>query len=275
MRVDVLVDPVIFRDVVSPFLKAAPLHNIAILTMIEGRTAAAPQAVASDHYLAVIDADGRVRGAVVVTAGGCYLGDLRGDLVVPVARTVADLAPGTPLVEGVPPVAQAFAREWSELTGRPHREVVSKRLHRLGRFCPQIAPGAARVADPADAELCASWDCAFDIDVGEPASNRRPGVEQAIRGRRRWLWELDGKPVSMVGHTPTVAGVARVGPVYTPDAHRGHGYASALTTYVTKRLLDHGFDVCLYTDLANPTSNKIYAQIGYQPVADLVRIRFD
>lgn len=269
-----MVDPVVFRDVVSAFLKAEPLHNIAILTMIEGRAAATPQAIAFDHYLAVIDSDGRIRGAVVVTAGGCYLGDLRGDLVVPVARTVAALAPGTPLVEGVPPVAQAFARQWSTLTGRPHREVVSKRLHRLGRFCPQVAPGAARVAGPDDVDLIANWDTAFDIDVGEPPSNRRPGAEKAVQSRRRWLWEHDDKPVSMVGHTPTVAGVARVGPVYTPDEQRGHGYASALTTYVTNRLLDHGFDVCLYTDLANPTSNKIYAQIGYQPVADLVRISF-
>lgn len=269
-----LVDPAIFRDVVSPFLKAEPLHNIAILTMIEGRAAASAQTIATDKYLAVVDPDGRVRGAVVVTAGGCYLGDLRGDLVVPVARAVADLAPGTPLVEGVPPVAQAFARQWSALTGRPHREVVSKRLHRLARFCPQAAAGSARIAGADDIDLVARWDTAFDIDVGEPPSNRRPGAEHAVNSRRRWLWELDGEPVSMAGHTPTVAGVARVGPVYTPDDRRGHGYASALTTYVTKLLLDQNFEVCLYTDLANPTSNKIYAQIGYQPVADLVRISF-
>lgn len=268
-----MVDPAIFSDAVSPFLKADPLHNIAILTLIDARASARP-APADDHYLAVVDEDGRVRGAVVVTPSGAYLGDLRGDLVVPVARTVARLAPGTPLVEGVPPVTHAFARQWSSLCGKRFEQVVAKRLHRLGRFDPQHAPGTPRLATEHDIDLCTDWDMAFDVDVNEPVRDRRPGVVAAIAGRRRWLWEEGGTPVSMVGHTPTIAGVARVGPVYTPPDLRGHGYASALTTHVSKKLLDHGFEVCLYTDLANPTSNKIYATIGYQPVADLVRIEF-
>jgi predicted GNAT family acetyltransferase len=39
--------------------------------------------------------------------------------------------------------------------------------------------------------------------------------------------------------------------------------------------LDGGRRECyLYTDLANPTSNHIYASIGYEPVADVVHLRF-
>jgi predicted GNAT family acetyltransferase len=37
------------------------------------------------------------------------------------------------------------------------------------------------------------------------------------------------------------------------------------------RLLLVGSAACLYTDLANSTSNKIYAAIGYQSVADFLR----
>lgn len=43
---------------------------------------------------------------------------------------------------------------------------------------------------------------------------------------------------------------------------------------MTRRILDSGSAVCLYTDLANPTSNKIYAAIGYEPVTDFVRYEF-
>ena len=33
--------------------------------------------------------------------------------------------------------------------------------------------------------------------------------------------------------------------------------------------LDYGIGTCmLNTDLANPTSNKIYQQIGYRPIGD-------
>ena len=62
----------------------------------------------------------------------------------------------------------------------------------------------------------------------------------------------------------------RIGPVYTPPELRGHGYASNLVAGVTQRQLDAGRDyVFLFTDLANPTSNKIYQDIGYQPVNDI------
>ena len=38
---------------------------------------------------------------------------------------------------------------------------------------------------------------------------------------------------------------------------------------LSQMLLDKGFKYCLlFTDLANPTSNNIYRQIGYQPVSD-------
>jgi GNAT superfamily N-acetyltransferase len=91
---------------------------------------------------------------------------------------------------------------------------------------------------------------------------------------RLWLWELQGQPVCLVGHQATVFGSTRVGPVYTPSEHRGHGYASALTAFVSRRIIDSGSAACLYTDLANRTSNKIYAAIGYEPVADFVRYDF-
>ncbi|MCY8590548.1 GNAT family N-acetyltransferase [Bacillus haynesii] len=31
---------------------------------------------------------------------------------------------------------------------------------------------------------------------------------------------------------------------------------------------------CLYTDLSNPTSNRIYLAIGYRPVADSIACAF-
>jgi predicted GNAT family acetyltransferase len=79
----------------------------------------------------------------------------------------------------------------------------------------------------------------------------------------------------MVGSTgPTPNGI-RIGPVYTPPELRGRGYASACTAAVSQLLLDEGRKFCfLYTDLANPTSNKIYQDIGYTAVCDADVIRF-
>jgi predicted GNAT family acetyltransferase len=63
--------------------------------------------------------------------------------------------------------------------------------------------------------------------------------------------------------------------VYTPPERRGRGYATALVAVVSQRALDAGAAACsLYTDLANPTSNKIYDAVGYRPVRDVTRYRF-
>ena len=64
--------------------------------------------------------------------------------------------------------------------------------------------------------------------------------------------------------------------MYTPPELRRRGYASALVARLTQHLLDGGRDFCfLYTDLANPTANRIYRNIGYEFVAESADYAFD
>jgi predicted GNAT family acetyltransferase len=100
-------------------------------------------------------------------------------------------------------------------------------------------------------------------------------VEDRIGYGGLTLWEADGVPVSLAGLTRTVAGAVRVGPVYTPPALRGRGYAAAVTAAVSRAALGAGArEVLLFTDLANPTSNALYQRIGYVPVTDRVVLDF-
>jgi predicted GNAT family acetyltransferase len=63
--------------------------------------------------------------------------------------------------------------------------------------------------------------------------------------------------------------------VYTPPQARGRGYASALVATTSQRLLATGRDYCfLFTNLANPTSNHIYQEVGYEPVSDISAYAF-
>lgn len=51
--------------------------------------------------------------------------------------------------------------------------------------------------------------------------------------------------------------------------NHSHHYASACVAALSQLILDEGKEFCtLFTDLANPTSNHIYQQIGYRPVCD-------
>ena len=73
---------------------------------------------------------------------------------------------------------------------------------------------------------------------------------------------------------PTPNGV-RVNFVYTPPGFRCRGYGSTLVASLSRHLLNSGRKFCcLFTDRANPTSNRIYQRIGYRFVSDGQRWNF-
>jgi predicted GNAT family acetyltransferase len=174
-------------------------------------------------------------------------------------------------------LSRRFAERWTAATGAAHRLQISERAFRLSLVIPpRPAAGAMRVADLGDFDLLVAWLVAFAAEALPEESNEledaRASVNRWLRlgTKRTYLWEVDGTPVSWAsvgGRTPH--GV-RVGPVYTPPEHRGHGYASALVAAASQAQLDDGLAFCfLFTDLANPTSNHVYQAIGYEPVTDI------
>ena len=153
------------------------------------------------------------------------------------------------------------------------------RLFRLGELIPP-APGPVGIARPAtgaDRDLLAGWFGAFTREVGDPArQDHRGAVDERLGYGGLTVWEAGGVPVSIAGRTRAVAGMARVGPVYTPPERRGRGYAGAATAAVSQAALDAGVrEVVLYTDLANPTSNALYQRLGFRPVEDRVVLSFE
>src|SRR4051812_43664883 len=57
----------------------------------------------------------------------------------------------------------------------------------------------------------------------------------------------------------------------TPQHRRGHGYGSAVTAAACERAHRSGSaDVVIFADVANPTSNAIYQNIGFESVCDQV-----
>ncbi len=176
----------------------------------------------------------------------------------------------------------AFASAWRNLTGRSVSSVRSMRLFRLTAVQPVApVPGAMREVSDGERELVIDWWQAFALEAAEPvtrehaaqAIRNRHGVDPLVGGMR--VWEVNGEVVSLAGYTGPTPNSIRIGPVYTPPQHRGHGYATALVAALSQLLLDFGFAfVTLYTDLANPTSNRIYQTIGYQPLADLDEVHF-
>ena len=152
------------------------------------------------------------------------------------------------------------------------------RLHRLDTLVAPdpLPPGSAVVAGPQHRDLLVAWYAAFGAEIEEPPRDHGPTVEDRLSHAGFALWMVDGEAVSLAGTTRAVAGAARVAPVYTPPEHRGRGYAAGVTAAVTRAALATGVEeVLLYTDLANPTSNRLYARLGYRPLEDSVSFVFD
>jgi uncharacterized protein len=179
--------------------------------------------------------------------------------------------PGLPGVGGPRDVARAIAREWQRRTGGRTELAMAEALHALDTVTDPArpAPGSLRAAADADRELLLQWMDDFLSGEGlhdDPAP--------MIDSRQMHIWD-DGGPVSVLGSSPPVAGGVRIGPVYTPVEYRGRGYATSAVAAVSKQLLDQGAQRCLlFTDLANPTSNKIYASVGYRRVAEWEELTF-
>jgi len=193
------------------------------------------------------------------------------------AAAIDDELPG---VVAALPEAQAFAASWAARTGATPRTNRAQGVFSLGRVEPPAAnSGRLRDAGAHDRPLLLDWFRAFaeealgespdDKSVAHAVDHRLQAGEAGIS-----LWE-DGRTVSLAAFgNPTPNGI-RIGPVYTPPEYRRHGYASALVAELSERLLAKRRFCFLFTDLANPTANRIYEQIGYRRVCEAAEITFE
>jgi predicted GNAT family acetyltransferase len=178
------------------------------------------------------------------------------------------------------PWAYKVAKKWEIKTGITHQLLMDQGLYRLNKVNETLehSPGTWRYAEESDFSLIEKWFNLFESDTGMPISpieHVKKRVAMFLKEREVFLWEDKGKIVSMMKKSrPTKNGIT-VTLVFTPKEERKKGYARTLVAAVSRELLKD-FDFCvLYTDMMNPTSNKIYREIGYKRIADSVHLGFD
>lgn len=180
-----------------------------------------------------------------------------------------------PEIVGTASAARQFAERWSVLTGRSASLGMSQRILELTEVRPPTdpPPGVLRAASTGDTTLVSRWLGAFEAAAmgseSSPPNEQRAHARTRIESGRLFLWETAEGPKSMAALArPTGRGVT-VNAVYTPEPHRGRGYASAAVAALSQHALDTGYEFCcLYTNASNPTSNRIYERIGYRFVCE-------
>lgn len=193
------------------------------------------------------------------------------------ADHLADAAAELPGVVGATRSAEAFAAAWTRRMPCSCRFDTRFGLYQIDRVSlNQSAQGQFRAADDEDFAPLIPWAEAFYNEINEPIGDPKENLRRAISENRLFLWCDGGQVVSMAAWAgPTPNGI-RVNFVYTPPQFRGRGHASNCVAALTKRLLDSGRRfVFLFTDMSNPTSNRIYQRIGYRYLGDQQKIMFD
>ena len=259
--------PAAFLDAAGPFLMQAEVENALILGVARDLSERDPATYSQPYFGCARDADRVVMCAFRSLPDKVGITRALDPAAIPVlADAVRTECPTVREVVGPEPVVGEFARA---LLGPGARITRKTRIHVLHAVRPldRQALGALRIAGGDDLDLIARWIEGFLRDVHEEGDPRE-AAERRIREKRFFLWE-DGSPVSMASCSGKTPSGIRVNFVYTPPELRGRGYASACVAAMSQVLLWAGNKYCcLYTDLANPTSNKIYREIGYEPVCD-------
>ncbi|SBT46570.1 GNAT family N-acetyltransferase [Micromonospora narathiwatensis] len=290
-RLEFRTDPGEFLAAAGDHLAAAPVVSTVVASVAHRLSAQRADGIAQpdrNWWLVVRDPSGAVVGVGMRAAPFApyppFLLPMPNEAAVALAHALHGRGEEVLAVNGALPAVELCATELTRIRGGRVEVGQHTRLHELGELvCPAPVPGRLELATEDDVDLVTEWFGAFMGDADEQAGRPRGTSAHEVPDRAEllrqlgagslWFWvDETGQPVHLTGVKPPSFGVARVGPVYTPPAQRGRGWASNAVAEVSRLIQAAGARVCLFTDQANPTSNKIYAALGYRPVVDMANL---
>lgn len=285
MRLVRHVDAAAFRQRTLPFLLQAEVEHNVILGITDRMMRLGTDMFDSVFLAHVEDDNDTIQGAMMRTAPhGAMLSKIKNAAAIPLlCNALAEQYDALPTVQGEAAHAQQFAQLWQQRSRQAFNTKMDQGIYMLTKVThPQNVSGECRRATRNEFDLLVDWRVAFTEGVALGVHTREQvahWIETAMDAEPTlsiYLWWDDGKPVSMAAGTRHTPNGTNVSMVYTPPEFRGKGYASANTAALSQILLDHGRKFCcLYTDMSNSTSNKIYQAIGYQFLGTQRLIEFE
>jgi GNAT superfamily N-acetyltransferase len=283
-----------FLDLTGDHLAEQPVLSTVMASVasriLDQRDAGVPWPAGVPCWFAAFVDGGRVVATAMRTAPfgeyPAYLLPMSDDAAILLARTLLERDEPVLGANGALPAVEVFCEEMAHAMGRRASVGQHTRLFELGELKePAEVPGRLRPATLDEQDVVSGWYDAFMVDADEQAGRSAGAsphelpspeeIQRRIERGRIFVWEVDGIPVHVTAATMPAFGVSRIGPVYTPKEQRGRGYASRTVYEVSRLLRENGERACLFTDQANPTSNKIYEALGYEPLVDMANLRVE
>ncbi|MBK5350047.1 GNAT family N-acetyltransferase [Bacillus sp. TH44] len=192
------------------------------------------------------------------------------------AKELTKVYPNIPGLIGNKKIVQKLAEEIAVLENKKTNVAMEQGIYELKQVKKKWnGDGIFREVSSDELTLIEQWIYQFCEDVKLPTTKEeaKQTAHTLITNHRLFGLEVDGKIVSVAAKTRPTTNNITVNFVYTPKEARKKGYASSCVAALSQRMLDEGYKTTtLYTDLANPTSNKIYQEIGYEKMMESVLI---
>lgn len=280
IRIILYEDARAFMDAAGDMLYARETLNNLILGVSE-RLINNPAAYKNPFFATVSDGEGDLALAAVMTPPYNMILAGNSHFEVGVSALISYLQENQisfPGVIGPVHISDHFMKTWKRVFRESGRVQMRQRVYELRSvIMPPMPEGHFRVAFSEDSQTIADWMQAFSKEaLGEEAAFDHEKAIEFIADGKVFVWEKDGEAVAMAMKIRPIAHSITINGVYTPPENRRNGYATALVAHLSQHLLDLGYSfINLYTDLDNPTSNKIYQKIGYHPVSDFRMVTYD
>lgn len=178
-----------------------------------------------------------------------------------------------PGIIGPKDYCEAYQKAYQKINQKSMKVVMNQRIY----ACNQVNHishdlGVIRYATDNDFDVLSPWVYEFTVMVEGVADKDaiNNNLRRKIKEAYLYVLEVDGEIVSMTERVRPLKHSETVSLVYTPVDKRNQGFATRIVEYVTEEIITEGKTATLYTDLSNPTSNKVYQQIGYKPYCDSV-----
>lgn len=260
-----------FKEDVTPYLEKNEQENNLILGVLQVAQEPIFMGVAKQgEEIAVVFLQTVEKQMIVATS------EISGEDIVELAKLLTEVYPDIPGLIGNKKIVQKLAEEIAVLENRKTTVVMEQGVYTLQQVKKKWnEEGVFRGINGNDLPLIEKWIYQFCEDVKLPATKEeaKQTAHTLITNNRLFGLEVDGKLVSVAAKTRPTTHNITVNFVYTPKEARKKGYASNCVAALSQRMLDEGYKTTtLYTDLANPTSNKIYQEIGYEQIMESVLI---
>ncbi|OQR86600.1 hypothetical protein ACHHYP_10374 [Achlya hypogyna] len=280
-----IADASTFLATIAP-LMTADLEGMQLIGTVAPMT--------GNRFWVVVDAKGSASACALVSQRGLIMcpsitPDDANALGVKLATDVAEVLPeARGSYETLPAFIKGYTSVRPTVTVTPHHHLIIYALDAAGLPKEASAIGGRAVsgtmvaATAEDKALLVDFVTQFLIDVGEDSTPAmvETSIESQLTRGSLYLWKVRGRAVACAGHSaPVVAPdgasmLYRIMSVYTPEADRCNGYASALTAAICHNLLKSTNGptprVMLFADSTNAASNKAYKRIGFVSKSEMV-----